>query len=105
MPSDSDLCIIAVRHNNIALLQSVSECMDRRTCKMAAYWSHLEILRWAVQHGCEWDLDECIQAHIDGMFRVTINCPRCPGKLCDPASHPEYTACGDWLAARTKSRS
>ena len=27
----------------------------------AAVEGHLEVLKWAVEHGCPWDADECLQ--------------------------------------------
>ena len=37
---------------------------------MAAERGHLEVLRWAREHGCPWESDSCIQAARVGHLEV-----------------------------------
>jgi hypothetical protein len=54
---------------------------DATTCKHAANGGHLEMLQWAHERDCPWDAQTCSWAAIGGHLEVS------PGKYC-PTRHP-----------------
>ena len=54
----TDTCCDAARYGHLACLKWAREhgCdWNAYTCNLAAYGGHLDILKWAREHGCPWD--------------------------------------------------
>jgi hypothetical protein len=61
MRMDEDTCIEAAYGGHLDILKYAHEhdCEWENTCRHAAYGGHLDILRYAHENGCPWDEDTC----------------------------------------------
>ena len=59
---DKHICTCAALHGNLDILKwaILHGCeMDEKTCEMAAFKGHLHILKWARKYDCPWDKTTC----------------------------------------------
>jgi hypothetical protein len=65
----SYLSSVIAKYGNLELLKwaLANGCdWDERTCSYAAYGGHLEVLKWAHANGCNWDTWTCSNAASNG---------------------------------------
>ena len=77
-------------------------------CLAAAYGGHLEVLRWAREHGAPWDEDTCIFAahggHLDVLqWARKHDCPWWSSHICLSAAQAGQLEVLQWMRKNAES--